>query len=232
MMSNMNADEAPQQVTRSRNITNVVTTNGITTSNHNQGSGSQGAILNINTASDINIYNNSFIVQTSPGQSQPQLPGPISTTTPGIAHAKNSSTNRNGNNKRQTQKSLNNGNNSQSSTHRVGTNPKANGRGSGSVNNNQALLNNTTSAQNQIGFGGGNGNLRSMSTGRNQKSATGSRAAMANTGSGKRTNEVTQGGSSKTSRTNAINEAYNQNRSYVINNQILPGQQQSMSSTQ
>ena len=48
---------------KSRNYTNVVTTNGVAT---HTGHGSQGAILNINTASDINIYNNAFIVQTSP----------------------------------------------------------------------------------------------------------------------------------------------------------------------
>ena len=54
---------------RSRNVTNMVTTNGINTHagvHHHPG---QGAILNINTASDINIYNNSFIVQTSPSHS-------------------------------------------------------------------------------------------------------------------------------------------------------------------
>jgi len=51
---------------RSRNnMTNVVTTNGLTAAQHGNHP-SQGAILNINTASDINIYNNSFIVQSSP----------------------------------------------------------------------------------------------------------------------------------------------------------------------
>lgn len=45
---------------------NVVSTNGATTNQGNHPS--QGAILNINTASDINIYNNSFIVRASPGQ--------------------------------------------------------------------------------------------------------------------------------------------------------------------
>lgn len=44
---------------RSRNYSNIVSTNNVT-------HGSQGAILNINTANDINIYNNAFIVQTSP----------------------------------------------------------------------------------------------------------------------------------------------------------------------
>ena len=78
---------------RSRNITNVVTTNGVTT-NHNQGShGSQGAILNINTASDINIYNNSFIVQSSPSHSQAQLPA-ASNTAHVVKAASSNSTNR------------------------------------------------------------------------------------------------------------------------------------------
>ena len=49
---------------RSRNMNNAMTTNGITTGSG--GNNTSGAILNINTASDINIYNNSFIVQSSP----------------------------------------------------------------------------------------------------------------------------------------------------------------------
>lgn len=44
----------------------MVTTNGVAAQHSSGHSGQGGAILNINTASDINIYNNSFIVNTSP----------------------------------------------------------------------------------------------------------------------------------------------------------------------
>ena len=57
---------------------NVVSTNGATTNHGNHPS--QGAILNINTASDINIYNNSFIVRTSPGQAGGKNPTKQSAT--------------------------------------------------------------------------------------------------------------------------------------------------------
>ena len=78
-------------------MTNVVTTNGATTNHNNQGShgGSQGAILNINTASDINIYNNSFIVQSSPSHSQAQLPAATNAAHHIVKAASSNSTNRN-----------------------------------------------------------------------------------------------------------------------------------------
>ena len=70
LMDNMNAvDDSSSQPRSRNNMNNVVTTNGVTSTNH-ANAASQGAILNINTASDINIYNNSFIVQSSPSHSQ------------------------------------------------------------------------------------------------------------------------------------------------------------------
>lgn len=54
-----------------------VTTNGATTSSngtaHVAANQPGPQILNINTASDINIYNNSFIVNTSPSHGQNQI---------------------------------------------------------------------------------------------------------------------------------------------------------------
>ena len=81
MIDNLSVDQQEQNSSqpRSRNMAaNVVSTNGATT-NH-ASNPSQGAILNINTASDINIYNNSFIVRTSPGQAGGKNPTKQSAT--------------------------------------------------------------------------------------------------------------------------------------------------------
>ena len=63
-----------------------------------------------------------------------------------------------------------------------------------------------------------------MSTGRNQKSSSGTRGGVNKMIVG---TNLTQGGvkGGHTQRAQAIQEAYNSNKSYIINNQVLHAQQ-------
>ena len=150
---------------RSRNISNLITTNGVTS--HGQGNQGQGAILNINTASDINIYNNSFIVQSSPSHNMTQSAQPGQRQ---VAQKRATSTTKPGRGKMNAS-----GNRTQ---------------------NGQAQVTHQQASTGSIG-------PRSMSTGRNQKSSQNARAVKV---------------AAKTSRAQAINDAYKQGRNYLTNN--------------
>lgn len=77
------------QVVKSRNGgTASHTTNNVVGTNNN----SNGAILNINTASDINIYNNSFIVKTSQNKAEK---GKLSSRSQSKRNAKQTATSKN-----------------------------------------------------------------------------------------------------------------------------------------
>lgn len=131
-------------------------------------------------------------MQSSPSHSQSQIPSAAALNKPSTS---SHSTNRNGK-RHQTQQTKPTGA-GPGGTHRVGTS-KVNGRSSGSVNQ--------APAPGQPAL---SGNHRSMSTGRNQKSAHGSRGVGGGKQSGGTAGLLPAGQQSKTTRAHAINEAYN-----------------------